>query len=81
MFDLDRGIVGDVRVLGVKGPNEPQGVRWAVQEIRIAERNVLRASRYLLRDVGKHNIDRDDSEAALVHRNDWAMTAKMLAAT
>ena len=60
--------------------HDPQRVRRAVEEIRIAEGNMLRAARDLLADVGEHDRGGDRAEMPLVHRHHRAMTAPVLAA-
>jgi len=56
------------------------GMGRTVEKIRIAERDMLCASRHLLADVGHHYVHRQDAKLALVHRHHRAMAAQMLAA-
>ena len=51
-----------------------------VEEVRIAEGDVLRARRDLRAHVRQHDVDRDDAEAAVVDRHDRTVTAAVLAA-
>src|SRR5581483_320978 len=57
--------------------HEPDRVPRAVEEIRIAERDVRRAVLDLPADVLEHGGLRHDEEAAFVHRDDRAVTAEM----
>ena len=80
MLDLDGGVIGHLRKFGVQCLHQPLGMRRAIEKIRIAERNMLRAGRHLLADVGHHHLHRQDAELALVHRHHRAMAAQMFAA-
>src|SRR5258706_2556437 len=53
---------------------------WPVEEIRIAESDVLGSRRHLLTNVFHHDLGLDHSKLALIHRNHWTMPAQMLAA-
>src|SRR6266404_5613701 len=64
----------------MKRRNEFHGVTDAVEEIRIAEGDVLRAGGHLAANVFEHHLAADDSKDALIDRHDGAMAAKMLAA-
>ena len=48
MLDLDGRVVSELRKFTVQRVNERNGVADAIEEVGIAERNVLRASRHLL---------------------------------
>lgn len=80
MLDLDRGVVADIREFGVQGLHELERMRRAVQEIRIAKRNMLRPGRHLLAHIGHDDIHRNHAEHALIHRHHRAMAAQMFAA-
>ena len=54
-------------------------VRRAIEKIRIAERDVLRARRHLPANIFEHDVALDHAKRAVVHRHDRAMPAKMLA--
>src|SRR5258708_2604133 len=56
-------------------------MRWSVEEIRIAESDVLSPGCYLLANVFHHDLALNRPKLALVHRNHWAMPAHMLAST
>jgi hypothetical protein len=64
----------------MKRLDEFHGVTDAVEEIRIAEGDVLRAGGHLAANVFEHHLAADDSKHALVNRHDRAVAAKMLAA-
>src|SRR5246127_1717531 len=80
MFDLDGGIVGQMRMVHVKSFDDASGVGDAVEEIRITKRDVLRACRNLLSNVGQNYVERDYAELAFINGNDGAMAAQMFAA-
>jgi hypothetical protein len=50
-----------------------------VEEVGIAERDVLGPRGDLLVDVGQHDVDRHRSKVAIVDRDDRAVTATVLA--
>src|ERR1700676_5709404 len=79
MLDLDRDVIRDFRELAMKGLDQFQGMPNAVEKIRIAKRNVLRPSRHLPPNIFQHHVALHDAENAVVHRNNWAMPAQMLA--
>ena len=60
--------------------DDSAGMSRAVEEIGIAEGDVLGAGGHLLIDVREHDVGRDDAELAVVDRHDRAMPAAMLAA-
>jgi hypothetical protein len=78
--DLDGGVVGEQRMLSMQSFDNAGGVRDAVEEIGIAEGDVLGTRLDLLANVGEDDFLRDDSELAVVDRNNWAMAAEMFAA-
>ena len=80
MLDLDDRIVSERREFAMQRFNDAPRVRRAVEEIRIAERDVRGALLHLRADVGQHDVDGDDAELAVVDRDDRAMPAAMLAA-
>ena len=80
MLDLDGDVVGDLRVRGVQRVDDAHRVRRTVEEIGIAERDVLRRRPRPARDVGEHDVGLHDAELSLVDRHDRAMAAQMLAA-
>src|SRR5215510_11642322 len=80
MFDLDRDIVGEIRMRLVKRVDDSHGVRRTVEEIRIAERDVLSAGRYLRRYVREDDVGLHDAELAVVDRNDRTVPAEVPAA-
>jgi hypothetical protein len=64
----------------VQGFDDARGVGNAIEEIRIAEGNVLRTGFDLLTNVGKHNFLRNDAELAVVNRNNWTVATEVFAA-
>ena len=80
VLDLDGHVVGDFGKFAVKRFDKLHRVADAVEKIRIAKRNVLRARRHLAANIFKHDIAADDSKDAFVHRHNRTMPAKMLAA-
>ena len=56
------------------------GVGDAIEEIGIAEGDVLRACCDLLTNVGENYVERDYAELALINGHDGAMAAEMFAA-
>ena len=57
-----------------------QRVRRAVEEIGIAEGDVLRAGRHLPANIFQHHVARHHAKNSVVHRHDRAVPAQMLAA-
>lgn len=80
MFDFDGHVVGQMRMVSVKSFEDASGVGDAIEEIRIAEGDVLRACCDLLTNVGENYVERDYAELALINGNDGAMAAEMFAA-
>src|SRR5262245_60333567 len=80
VLDLDRHVEGDVREFAPEAGKHRGGVADAVEEIRVAERDMPRARGNLRAYVGHHDLHGDDAEAAVVDRNDRTVTAAMLAA-
>src|SRR6266403_3871663 len=79
VLDLDRYVVGELRKFPVEFLNEFHGVANAVEEVRIAERNVLRAGSRLAAHVLANNVAADDSKDTFIDRHDWTVPAKMFA--
>ena len=80
VLDLDGGVEGEEGMLRVHRLHDPQGMGRTVEEVRITERDVLRAGRDLLPDVGEDHLARHHPEAPVVHRDDGAVAAEVLAA-
>src|SRR4029078_3938948 len=80
MLDLDGRVVADAGKLPRERVDDGQRVRGAVEEVRIAEGDVLRAGGYLRANVGEHDIRRHRAEPAVVERDDRAGSAAMIAA-
>ncbi len=80
VLDLDRDVVRQLWKLGGEAFDDRGGVTDAVEEVRVAKRDVLRAGRSLGANVGHDDVDGDDAESPVVHRHDRTMAAAMLAA-
>ena len=81
MLDLDRDVVGDAGQFRGEPFDDAPRVRRTVEEIGIAEGDVLCARRDLLADVLEHGVHRNGVEPSIVDRHDRTMTAQMLAST
>ena len=80
MFNFDGGVVGELRMLGVKGFDDARGVGDAVKKIGITEGDVFGAGLHLLANVRQDDFLRDDAKLAVVNRDDGAMAAEVFAA-
>ena len=80
MLHLDRDVISQIGKLRVQRLDDRQRVARPVQEIRVAERDVLGPGIHLLPDVGQHDLARHDAEPPLVDRHDRAVPAQVLAA-
>ncbi len=80
VLDLDGDVVAEAGEPRRQRLDEPPGVRRAVEEIGIAERDVLGPALDLRGDVGQRDVDRDDAELPAIDRHDRAMAAQVLAA-
>ena len=80
VLDLDGGVERQLGKRVVQRPRQPQAVGGAVEEVRVAKRNVRRPGPYLLVNVLHHHLDRDDAERPLVHRHHRTVAAQVLAA-
>jgi hypothetical protein len=80
VLDLDDDVIGQGGELIVQSLHDGSGVRGAVEEVWVAEADVLGAGRDLLADVGQHDVALHDPELAAVDRHDRAVPAQMLAA-
>ena len=79
VLDLDRDVVADAGELARQRLDDAQGVRRTVEEVGIAERDVLRARRDLRADVGEDDVGVDGAEAAVVDRDDRTVPAAVFA--
>src|SRR3981189_872577 len=70
VLDFDRYVVGELREFTVEFLNEVHGMADTVEEVWIAERNVLRAGSRLAANVFEHNIAADDPKNTFVYRHD-----------
>src|SRR5712664_201008 len=80
VLDFNRYVVGELREFPVEFLNEFHGVADAVEEVRIAERDMLRAGSRLAANVFENNIAADDSKDTFVYRHDRTVPAKVFAA-
>jgi hypothetical protein len=80
MLDLDGRVVGQVRELLVQRVHDAHGVRGTVEEVRIAEGDVLGAGADLLANVRERDLRLDHPKTSLIYRHHRAMAAQMLAA-
>src|SRR5215211_8916689 len=60
--------------------DDAHGVGGAIEEIGVAEGDVLGSGRHLICDVLQHDVRLHDEEPAAVDRDNWAVAAEMLAA-
>ena len=79
VLDLDRGVVGHAGVRRGQPFDQPARVRGPVEEIGVAERDVLRPGVHLRPDVVEHYVQRNGLEAAAIHRHHRAVPAQVLA--
>ena len=80
VLDLDGLIVSQVRNFPVEGLAKLCSVADAVEEIGIAEGDVLSAGFDLVADICENDFGLDDAKATLVDRYYRAMATEMLAA-
>ncbi len=80
VLDLDGRVVGERGTLAMQGVRDAHSVRGPVEEIGIAEGDVLGARGHLLANVGEHHFRLHHAETALIYRHHGAMAAQMLAA-
>src|SRR5258706_6880366 len=80
MLDLDGRVVGDERKLAMQFLNDAHRVGGSIEEIGIAEGDVLRAGGDLLANIVQHYVALDDAEVALINRHNRAVAAQMFAA-
>src|ERR1700738_4156764 len=78
VLDFYGDVIAHVRKFALKFFDERNGVAYAIEKIRVAERNMLRTRGYLTANVLKHNVSRHDPENAVIYRHDGAVAAQML---
>src|ERR1700688_689537 len=81
MLDFDGDVISERREVLLHPLDDAHAVGRAVEEIRIAEGDMLRPGLHLLADVGQHNVSRNHSERPVVNGHNGTMTAEVLAAT
>ncbi len=79
MFHLDRDVIGQRRVGGVQRLDNAERVRRPVEEIRVPERDVLRASGHLRGHIGEDDVGLHDTELTAIDRDHGAMPAQVTA--
>src|SRR5215510_2242823 len=72
MLDLSGEIKGQQRELFVQCACNPQGMGWAVQEVGVAERNMLGPQLHQTPDIFQNNLLRNREEPATIDR--WNRT-------
>ena len=77
VLHLDGHIVGQLRMRKVERLDNAKRVRRTVEEIWIAEREVLRARRDLGGNIGEHDLGLHDTELSVVNRHDRTVPAEM----
>ena len=80
MLDLDRDVVRDLRKLRMERARDGNGVADAVEEVRVAERDVSGARGDLPSDVRHDDLRGHYPEAPVVDGHNRAVTAAVLAA-
>src|ERR1035437_1714032 len=80
MLDFDGDVISERREVLLHPLDDAHAVGRAVEEIRIAEGDMLRPGLHLLADVGQHNVSRNHSERPVVNGHNGTMTAEVLAA-
>src|ERR1051325_6876340 len=80
MLDFYRDVVTQLRKFPMHRFNNGNSVSGSIENIGIAERNVLGARSSLLANVLQHHLSLHNAKDAVVDGNDWAMPAQMLAA-
>src|SRR5262249_31281402 len=81
VLDLDSDIVGQRWPGFVQGRDQGDGVFDAVEEIRVAESNMLGTGTDLAPDVLDHNFRLDDPKAAAIDWHDGTVAALVFAST
>src|SRR5208282_1844752 len=80
VLDFDGDVVAERGKLPVERLDDFDGVARAVEEIGVAEGDVLRPGGHLLADVGQNNFGSDHAEGAAIYGNNGAVAAQMFAA-
>src|SRR5713101_3200491 len=79
MLNLDGGVVGQAGKFGVHGFDDGDGMAWPVEEVGIAESDVLGPHGDLLANVGEHDVALDDAKSAIVYGDHRTMPAQIFA--
>ena len=80
VLHLNGHVVREPGMLAVERFHDLHRVTDPVEEVGIAEGDVLRAGRDLAADIFQHHLALDDAKRAVVHRHDGTVTAQVLAA-
>src|SRR5258707_493824 len=81
MLDLDGDVVSEGGMLRVERFHDRQRVRGTVEEIGVAEGNVLGAGGHLASDISENCVALYDAKGSVIDRNHRTVPAQMLAAT
>src|SRR5947209_18310177 len=68
-------------MFAMKRAHDLHGMRGAIEEIRVAERNMLRAGRHLAAYIFENDVTLHDAKCASIHRDHGTVTAQVLAST
>ena len=79
VLDLDRDVVGEPRMRAVERAHDAERVPDAVEEVGVAEGDVLRAGRDLLADVVEDDFALHDAKVSVIDRDDGAVPAAVFA--
>ena len=80
MFDLDGGVVGDVRISTVQLFDNFYAMPGSVKKIRIAKSDMLSAGVDLIGDIFQHHVFLYNAELAIIDGGHGTMAADMFAA-
>src|ERR1700690_3917700 len=79
VLNFDGYVISELREFAVECFHEWKRVANAIKEIRIAERNVLRARDHLLADIREHDFAVYNAKHSIVNRHNRTMAAKVFA--
>jgi len=79
MLDLDGYVISQTGKLAMKISYQRNGVTYGIEEIRIPESDVLRASLHLLANIRENDFLLYDPKLSSIDGDDWAMLAEVLA--
>src|ERR1700730_16680271 len=79
MLDLDGRVIRQAGEFALHRFNDSHGVGRSIEEIRIAECNVLGSRGHLPTDVLQHHLWLNDAKGTLIYRHHRTMPAQVLA--